>query len=658
MIVDIALPIPVGKSFSYSVPEDFVPYMVDFLRVLAPFHNKEAVGVVVAIRDGHDPKLKAIKDIVDPFPLADKRLLSLIEWSSSHYIAQPGLVFKYALPPFTAVERFLVVATNDPKLANIKDMPLKKAVYKIGRRNILCLCREGSISLRDILTSRTFSPVLGRYDVPALDTSQEKILFVDSIEKRLKYYKSLISAHLQIGRNVMILLPDYYAGGAFFTKRFEETYGHKVLWFSSATPLRQKMETYFRVRRAGGNLILGNKNCVFLPVRDLSMIIIERSEDDEYKNEEGFKFNPVRLAVEKAALHNASIVLGSGACSVDILHLANVEGFKVNLNEWVFAGRYTEKTTNREMSSTGDLLEELTLSLRQVVSEGMRAAVYTPRKDLGGFLRCHACSEQVACPGCGGYLSYDRERDNMLCLRCAGHYPYRENCPFCGSSMIGFGRIGVEFIEEHLRRSIPDVSVIRITGDSLKKGLSTIRRIAKREPVVLVGTQSLSKLYGFHVNKLIFADWEELRKMGGYKSEEKAHQIITNLIDALTPEDIVCFSKKKESLGPEAYYHISSFCEKELRKRKDADFPPFTRIFLVLVRKKTFASADATLSKIRSIISEEGVDGALFGAVPVKKPPFCMWKVVLKGNEQLLRNIFKRLYDIPGVEIEADPASF
>ncbi len=658
MIADVALPIPVGKSFSYVVPGELISFVGNLSRVIVPFHNKEAVGVVVATRDGDEAKLKAITDVVDAFPLAGEEIPALIEWSSSHYITPPGLVFKCALPAFKDLERFLSIETGENVLPDLNGISFRKAVRNIGRREVLRLYNERSISLRDILTGHVFSQAVSQPVANGADRPGEKILFIDSIENRLEYYASLISKHLQSNRSAMLLLPDYYAAGAYFAKRLKEIYGPRVLWFTSGTTLRQKMETYFRARREGGNLILGNKNCVFLPVKELSLIIAERPEDDEYKNEEGFKFNAVRLAIEKARLRCGSIVLGSASCSVDISHLADTKGFTVNINEWLLSGRYSEKTSKKGSPSTGEILDELSLEVLQAASGGIRLAVYTPRKDQGGFLRCHACRQPLTCPDCKGPLSYSKQRDVMFCSLCAGQFPYEGTCPACGSNMIGFSRIGVEFIEEHLMRAAPHLKVIRITGDSLKKEISMVRKLSGTEPALLVGTQSLSKLYGLHVDRLILVGWEELRKMGGHRSEEKTHQIIANLIDALTPAEILCLSNTREAIDPGEYFHISSFCGKELQKRKEADFPPFTRVFLVQVRKKTRSSADAALKKIRNVISEEGLEPFLFGTLPLNKPPFHIWKVILKGDERLLQKAFKRLYDIPGVELEADPMSF
>lgn len=655
MIVDVALPIPVGRSFSYTVPDELAPYIFKLARVLVPFRYRETAGVVVAVRDGEDGGLKSVAGVLDFFPLIGDELPALLQWSSSFYVTPEGVVFKHALPSTGDLERFLVVdAAGQEDLAGL---PLRKAIRKFGRTRLLQLYNDRVLDLCDTLTGEPFaapppaSPVRG-------EVERERVLFIDSVEERLAYYNAMISGHLGRGGNVLVLVPDYYAAGAWFTKRLKESYGARVLWFGSGTPVKQRMETYFRSRREGGHIVLGTKSCVFLPLHDLSLLIVERSDDDEYKNEEGFKFNSLRVAVERARLKGASIVLGSAACCIDAIHLARTHGFTVNCNEWPARDGYVEKTTYTGSRSTGEMLDTLCVETAEAAQSGMRVAVYTPRKDYGAYLKCHACKETLACPACGGSLNYVRDTESVHCHACGARFPYENTCPNCGSSMIGFSRIGALFVEEHIRRNQPGLGVTRITGDSLKKEIAAIRKLRDGDSAVLVGTQSLSKLYGFHADKLILTGWEELRKMGGYRSEEKTHQVIVNLLDALTPGAILSHSAKKGPIDPREYLDLLRFSERELRKREEAQFPPFVRVFLIQARARTASRADTILKRIRKVITDGGLEWALFGTLPLEKPPYHLRRVILKGSGELLGDAFRQFYDIPGVEVEADPTNF
>jgi primosomal protein N' (replication factor Y) len=565
------------------------------------------------------------------------------------------VVFKHALPSAGDLERFLAVEAAGA--ADLDGLSLKKAIRRFGRTRVLRLYYEGLLNLRETLTGKIFAaPVPAPAGNDGIE--KDKVLLIDSVEERLAYYNTIIPGHLGRGGNVLVLVPDYYAAGAWFTKKLKETYGSSVLWFGSGTPLKQRMETWFKSRREGGHIVLGNKSCVFLPLYDLSLVIVERCDDDEYKNEEGFKFNSTRVAVERARIKDASIVLGSAASSIDAIHLARSGGFTINCNEWTARAGYAERTTNVSSRSTGEIIDRLGAEAAQAAREGMRVAIYTPRKDYGAYLKCHACKETLDCPACGGPLNYDKETASLTCPACSTRFPYEGVCLQCGSNTISFSRIGTIFVEEHLRRNQPALDVTRITGDSLKKEIAAIRKLDDRDGAILVGTQSLSKLYQFPVDKLFLTGWEELRKMGGYRSEEKTHQVLLNLLDALTPRLIFSHSARREPADLREYLDLARFFERELQKRREAQFPPFVRVFLVEARARTAARADTILKKVRTVITDGGLEWALFGTLPLDRPPYHIRRVILKGDEELLRDAFRQFYDIPGVEIEADPVSF
>jgi primosomal protein N' len=655
MIADIALPIPVGKYFSYSVPDEIAPYLSAWSRVRVPFHARDAVGIVIALRQGDATGLKPVIEPLDFFPLVDEELAALAAWASSFYLTPIGLVMKHALPPVSDIERYLVAGEiSHPEAGPVQ---LSRMIKRTGRVRLIELYRQGNLVLLDGLTRNEFAQAKppARGEAGAGDRQS---VIIDSIEKRLERYLSLIGTHLENNGNILFLLPDHYAAGAYFAQKVKALHGDRVLWFSSGVPVRQRMETYFKARHGTGHIILGNKNLVFLPVRNLSLIIAERYDDDEYRNEESFKFNAVRTAIERARLCGIPLVLGSAACCVEILyHAQKDDGSALHFHDPAAQGDPNTPKTIRVRSS-GELLDRLCSDIEDTAGRGESVAVYVPRKEYGSYIRCQACREDLVCEKCGSSLDYDRERDVLHCPACTSTHPYIDECPHCGSRMIGFTRTGASFVHDRISRTVPNVSATLITGDSLKKEISILGKKNPRGAQCLVGTQVLSKLYGHHFDKLILVDWEELRKMSGFRSDEKTHQVLMNLIDALTPGEIVCYSTKKKFANIAPYLDAARFYETELQKRKEAEFPPFARMFIIEARAKTRAAADRALAKVKAVISDNGLDPYVFGTVPGNKGPFLVWKTLLKGPEDLLNNSFPDLYAIPGIEIEPDPPNF
>lgn len=651
MIADIALPIPVGKNFSYSVPDTLIPFLSLWSRVTVPFHNREMTGIVIKIHDGENSGLKPVRDVIDLFPLVGGELPELLNWSSSFYLAPIGLVLKYALNASRDIDKFLAVELHND-LSNFNGLTLRKMSRKMGMQRIHDLYRQKALDVRDTITGMPFGPLS---QTSRKSQDGQRSIFIDSIEKRFELYLTKIDDHLRSDANILFLLPDYYAAGAWFTKRLVEVYGSRVLWFGAGIPVKKRMETYFKVRSSGGHIILGNKSSVFLPIHDLNLVIAERFDDDEYRNEESFKYNAVGIAAERARLCNIPVILGSAACSTEILRYGEQNGFTIDVREWLSTNGYPERITSVYSRSSGEFLDRAWTEVDPAKGRsGSTAAIYTPRKDYGSFIRCDTCKETVMCTKCSVAMSYDHDTDNVYCPECSTRFPYTDNCPNCGSGMLTFSRIGAMFIQNHISRIFPETEIIPVTGDSLKKELSVIRKPRHDRGMILVGTQALSKLYECHVGKLVLFGWNELRKMGGYRAEEKTHQVIAHLIDSLTPDEIICRSGKDIL----SYLSIADFYARELKKRREADFPPFSRVFLIEIKAKTITAADRSLKKVRSEMAAKGLESHMFGMIAADKHPFYIRRIILKGEKNLLTDSFHDLYNIPGIEIEADPLNF
>ncbi|MRR08117.1 MAG: hypothetical protein EG828_14560, partial [Deltaproteobacteria bacterium] len=222
MIADITLPIPVGKSFSYSVPVDIAPYIAVLSRVRVPFHQRDAIGTVVSLREGDDPRLKAIIEPLDFFPLIDNELSALAGWASSFYLTPPGLVMKYAVPPLRDIERYLVIGQTHNTSLN-EGAPLNKMVKRLGHARLVQLFMQGAFDLRDIFTRDAFTAACTG-DSQTQGPGTGSILFTDSLEHRFERYISLIGSRIEKNGNILFFLPDHYAAGSYFADRLTTLY--------------------------------------------------------------------------------------------------------------------------------------------------------------------------------------------------------------------------------------------------------------------------------------------------------------------------------------------------------------------------------------------------------------------------------------------------
>ena len=650
MIAHVALPLPIDKTFSYTLPNGMAPFTKPFARVRVPFNNRSLVAFVLDKEEQDDEGLKAVQDLVDCVPLIDTTCARLCQWASSHYVTPIGLTLKYALSSSIKMEKYCNVKAKDPSVSFLDGVPLAKAYALAGKEPILDYLNRSLIALCDVFTGRELQVKGSGEPKVAL----RKTLYLGRIEDRRELYVSVVAGQLERQKNVLMLLPDHHVVGDFFYRSFAATFPGAVLWFHSTMTEKRRAETYFRARSEGGHLILGSRSAVFLPITDNGLIIVERPEEDEYRNEEAFKFNAVRLAVKRAEMEGIPLVLGSAAPPVEAMWWADEGAIDIRSGREAESPSVSRTRSERGKGREGHLPEAFVRSIRDVADRGGIVVVHTPRRAYASMLYCGVCGQMLLCPTCkGASLNYNKGAESLTCNTCKEAIPYEERCSHCGSPFIRFLDVGTEYVEARLREALPGNTVLRITGEA--DGQRDLRslRMGVQKGAIIVGTNVLSKLYGIRADVLILYGWEDFLRMGGYRAREKMFQVFTNLVDALRPKDLILHTYGKEPFDISLFLDRKRFYKDELEKRKKADFPPFVRLFLLNIVKRNERAGQRVIKAIDKLVDKEHFDHQMLGPIDVKG--HYGWKVILKGDELSLTPLLTSLYRLPGIHIEADP---
>ncbi|HEX2967411.1 MAG TPA: hypothetical protein VHO84_16620 [Syntrophorhabdaceae bacterium] len=652
MIVDVAFPIPSQKMFSYMVPEGMEALASMYVRVKAPFHNRVQIGYITGIRDGGDTNLKHIIDFLDFFPLINDDLIELGKWASDHYVTPPGIVLKYLLPPALKTDPYLHVYSDNPIHNFVQGLPLKKAIRMSGKAKIHSKYVQGLISLRDQFTETDFVPLKNDAN---LFTGARNTLLIASVENRMTRYIEAIEETFRQDLNVLMLLPDRDSIGYYFQKRLEECFKNRVLWYGSEVTSKSKMSVFFKARNNSKLIVLGNKSCVFLPISKLGLIIIERPEEDEYRNEEAFRFNAVSVALKRASVKNTRCLIGSVCPPVEIYHYCSDNGFQISEQRWLTDDESQARFETSSSVNRGTLHENIIASVQKWTRENERVALFVPWKFYGSGIVCHSCREARVCTQCGSILGYEKESGTFVCISCRAKYPYESRCPNCGNDIITFSKVGLEYMAEKLVEALPDLEIERITGDSSRDKRRKRLEHKSHKPVLLIGTQSLAKMYGVHVKRLILIGLEELRTAGGYRSDEKMIQILMNLLDALTPEHVLFLNARRTTTDFVYRRTSAQYYQEELETRRAAGFPPYARIFLVKIRNKDESRGELLVALMSEILRKHNNAGALTGTIVKKRGSYFEWNTVLRVEDAGIYDSLREIYNIRGIQIEPDP---
>jgi primosomal protein N' (replication factor Y) len=654
MIAHVALPLPIHRTFSYVVPDTFQPFVAPGLRVGVPFGSRSLVGFVVEVEDGEGEGLKPVSDLIDCFPLIDEACLALCRWSARYYLAPLGLALKYAPSSAIKIDRYCRIEALDPSVAALDGLTLKKACATSDKPRIFDYVRRSMVRLHDVFTDRPIEA----YQPEGSAACAPPILYRAGVGERKEHYLSLIAGQLAEGRNVLMLLPDRHIVGDFFSRPLLERFPDAVLWYHSGMTEKKRAEVYFRARTETGRVLLGSKSAVFLALARTGLIIVERPEEDEFRNEEAFKFNAVQVAMKRAALEGAGLVLGSVAPPVDVMRKA-ADGAVV-----ITEGRAAPMPpVSHEQNRTGrpvqdELPETLIRTIEEAIAQGGNAVVHTPRKAYAGHLYCVACGRPLECPHCtSAGLGYSRSKEMLTCNTCRHTFPYIEKCPSCGSDLIRFFDVGAEYFVERLSAVFPDAPVIKMTGDEGRAGsYRAVMKAAAKGGCIIVGTHILSKCVGLATETLILLGWEDFLKTGGYRVREKAFQLFANLVDALAPGRVVVQDYGRGSFDASLFLDAAGFYKDELQRRRMAEFPPYTRFFLLQITKRSREAGQKVIAAIEKLAQHGAVEQQMLGPIEVKGR--YGWRIILKGSEEELEALLQSVSRMSGVHVEPDPLYF
>lgn len=654
MIAQVALPLPIPKTFTYRVPPALEPYLKPYVRVRVPFAKRSLTGFVVTVGQGQEDtsfKPVDISQVIDLVPVVDSGSFALCSWAASHYCTALGLTLKASFPLGADLERYLIVTAEGRDLLGVNGLRLKRAYAIAGKEKIWEYCHKGLLTVGDVFTGEPLeiraTPRSSRFSAT---------LFLSDVENRCEYYLSLAMPALESGSNVLMLLPDHGVAGEHFHRVLKQRLGDRVVYFGSRTPAKRRAEVYLRLRKQGGYLVVGTRSCLFLPVNRTGLILVERPEDDGYRNDQTPQFNAVTMAGKQAELQKIPICYGSVSPPLDLMK--GVEEGRIVPITRLPEKKQVETISLKKYRAGGGAPPELTDLVAGGLALNERIVIHTPLKDYAARLYCLSCHRPILCPSCDSAVSFRKEDNRLVCWRCGCQSVYDERCKHCGSALIGFGSTGAEHVVENISLVLPDARVVKMTGDVVRtEGVDGLIDTLNRPKTIVVGTQILSRFYDIGTtDRLILVGWEDFLRIAGYRAREYMYQTYCNLVDALRPAKVHLLGiagvrEPAEVLAMKG----ENFYREELERRKIAEFPPYLRLFLLKINAPNKTGAASAARRARGLLEEHGLQDSIIGEA-MRFGARGSLTMLLKHQESLPEDLLYDLQRVRYLRIEADPS--
>lgn len=715
--VSILLPIALDKALSYSVPDEFEVGIGDLVEVGLGKRGSQ-IGVVWSLEiDKAVPldKLKPIRQKLDLPPVAEP-LRKLVDKVAEYTLAPRGNVLKMVLCSEDAL-----VPPKQQRVFSVADA--KAAAMTAQRKSVI----EFLQSQQEPKTQRQIKDALGtNYSVldkmvkagmlaesfvepdeaphaplnisaPPFTLSKEQQDVADNLIQKIhdrRYSATLLDGVTGSGKTevyfqairevlsaekgqVLILLPEIVLT-AQLVERVKREFGFEpVLWHSGITP-KKRSEHWRMIQQGSARLVIGARSALFLPYRDLKLIVVDEEHDQSFKQEEGVIYQARDMAVLRASLEQIPIVLASATPSLETM--VNVEQGKYERVELParFGGAQLPEVEIVDMrqhkpDASSWVSEPLKKALQETLEAKNQALLFLNRRGYAPLTLCRACGHRVQCPHCSAWLVEHRTPVMRLqCHHCGYQQKPLKECPDCHEEdkLVACGP-GVERLREEVQRSFPDANIALITSESVHNVSAiedVIRRIERREVDIIIGTQMIAKGHHFpHLTLVGIVDADLGLAGGDLRAAERSYQLLHQVAGRAGREQkagrvfIQSYMPENAVIQAMAHHSRDVFLEQERESRRVMLSPPYSRMAgIILSGKKEGIVKKAGLALVRQMPRHENlmVLGPAPAPMAIIRQNF-RYRILLKAPrnfplQQWVRQVVANANVAPSVRVKVD----
>jgi len=496
----------------------------------------------------------------------------------------------------------------------------------VPRTTLTTLVRRGLIELVDEPEDRTTPKIKPRpspfeFDFsPAQQQALAKIL--ESVASRkftgmllhgvtgsgkTAVYLSAMREVLAQGRSSILLVPEIGLTPAMAADLIQ-VFDDEVAILHSGLSDDERAEQWHRIKRGEAHVVVGTRSAVFAPVSDLALLIVDEEQDSSYKQEETPRYHARDVAVMRAKMAGAVVVLGSATPSLESYY--NAKKHKYALLELpdrveqrplpdveILDMRQEFQETGQEQVISRKLAEEI----RERLQKKEQVMVLLNRRGYSPVALCRTCGQTLQCKNCAVSLTHHKREHKMECHYCGFIAPVPKKCAQCGSEYVYFVGTGSEKLEELLHGMFPQARIGRLDRDTVR-GREDFERalnaLNEGELDMLVGTQMIAKGHDVHGVTLVgVVGADTALGLPDFRAAERTFQLLTQVAGRAgrgnSPGKVVLqtFFPDHYAVQFAAHHDFAGFYDKELQFRSWMHYPPYSAIANVIIRSEKLDEA-------------------------------------------------------------------
>lgn len=734
--IDVLIPLPLPKPFTYWVSEDEFEFLNPGFRVGVPFGKNKIYSGIVLDKHQVAPQTyepKTIEVILDDHAIVTQKQLRLWEWMSSYYLCSMGSILKAALPSaYLLTSETLVRKDTEVEIASDLLSDEEFLVYEalesnnilsvdeirkiVERKNIFPLIQ--SLIEKEVVHSyqelkEKFKPkrvrcvqiaenyrsdsassllfeslkrapkqsalVLGIFSMTTnleewtqvssllkitgssssvLKALLEKQILMESFfevdripyapskhkndkeltSKQIEVYETINSEFgkhnvvllegvtssgktqvyfemmekmLDEGKQVLYLLPEISLTSQMI-HRLQERFGSRVVVYHSKFSIHERVEVWKNIlnKEDKAQIILGARSSVFLPFKDLGLVIVDEEHESSFKQfDPSPRYHARDSAVVLGKLHGAKVLLGSATPAIETRYNVSRKKYGYAQLKERFGGILMPKIdcidlkeAHRKKQMKGFFSEELIRAIQEVLDNKKQVILFQNRRGYAPVMECFTCGHIPQCTNCDVTLTYHQYNQQLRCHYCGYNIAKPSSCSACGSNSLNVKGMGTQQIEEQVGELFPEIQVARMDWDSTRGKRSfdkIIESFTQDEVQILVGTQMLTKGLDFKNVALVgVLNADPLLNFPEFRAHERSFQMLSQvagrsgrskdqgrvLIQTFTPDHPV--------LTQVIHNDYEAFFNTQLKERKEYLYPPFCRLIRITLKAKDYHQVD------------------------------------------------------------------
>lgn len=699
----------IDRPFTYKIPVELKERVKIGQIVKVPFgtKNKTSEGFVLALKGEEEIdksfRVKKVASIVTDEPIIDKNDIKLIYFFREKYLCKYIDAFRLLIP----VGIMKGAKSKSKKVVVLKSDDLSSIKNSEGYIEIINFLKEnsGKYTKTELINNNSISKyklnklienglleveeeIVFRYNnrtynidfEKELTAQQKQVLdeYINSSDNlfllkgvtgsgKTEVYMRMVEDALNKGKSAIVLVPEISLTPQMI-ERFKGRFGKDVALFHSKLSDGERFDEWFRVKSGKAKLVIGARSAIFLPVKNLGLIIIDEEHENTYKSDQNPKYQTKEVAEFLSNQKGCKVVLGTATPTIETFYRALIGELKLlELNSRVDGKamppmKVVDMRNELKSGNASLFSRELFNEIKEKLSKKEQIILFLNRRGFSTFVSCRSCGYVFKCEECDISMTYHRN-GLLVCHYCGKTKSTPKKCPKCDSKYVKFFGAGTQRVEEEVKKYFKEAKVLRMDVDTTrsKDSYENIYNTFKDGKAdILIGTQMISKGLDFKNVTLVGILAADMSiNIPDYRASERTFQIITQVAGRAGRGEkqgnviIQTYTPDHYSLKYAINYDYEGFYEREFTVRALMKYPPFGKILLINAISKKEDLLKQFMHKISNgikLLVEKEKDIDVLGPIPcliAKVKENYRWQIVIKGEfeSEFAKKIKELLYD-------------